>query len=305
MSARILWLCRDPEGAFETDWIHELAGGDPLKPAAPVPADHAQLYPNACFVFNHTVDYEAYFLLYEAAGMEFVCIHLSDETLADSSDYLNLRACRRVFRNYYHPIHSHHPKVTTFGLGYKAGFQRAVPALPDTHRQWYHWCFAGAVHHEHRAAALRAFEDVRPFLCAPTDAQFHSPQGLDTASYRALFAYSKFALCPVGQGNLDTFRFYEALEAGCVPVVVESSEAQPYDYWERMFPHEQDPLPIVKAATWGACAEQVRELLRSPNDYVALRTRAIAFWHRWKKEWGRQLQEASNFLSSITQLDCS
>jgi hypothetical protein len=48
---------------------------------------------------------------------------------------------------------------------------------------------------------------------------FNDPQGLSTKSYAELLNQTKFALCPRGNFSVDTFRFYEALEAGTIPIV--------------------------------------------------------------------------------------
>lgn len=55
-------------------------------------------------------------------------------------------------------------------------------------------------------------------------------------------------LCPVGHYNLDTFRVYEALEAGAVPVVLSTSQDQDYGYFEGLFGVTSEEVRVVLAA---------------------------------------------------------
>ena len=297
MPCKLVWLFDGTNDAFEEDWLNELLG-NAVSHSIRCPPGCCEIYENACIVFNHSVPYEEYFQRYEDANIGFVCIHLSDETLGDTCHYLELASCKKAFRNYHHPVFSFHKKVTTFGLGYKKGFTSASAHIPWHESPWYHWCFAGAIHHEKRLQALQAFGHVEPYLCISTDAQFNAANGLDTETYRAMLHSSKFALCPIGQGNIDTYRFYEAMEAGCIPVAISSTPEQPYKkwgmkgYWHQMFPGEEESLPFVHGTTWNECVLQVTSLLKDPTKYHSMRAHAVAFWKIWKTKWSLQLRNA-------------
>ena len=53
---------------------------------------------------------------------------------------------------------------------------------------------------------------------------------LTTANHLDMLLETVFALCPRGN-NFETFRFYEALESGAIPVVVKGSSLE-YDFLE-------------------------------------------------------------------------
>ena len=55
----------------------------------------------------------------------------------------------------------------------------------------------------------------------------HVPSNLSTHRYCNLMASSKFALCPRGYGK-TSFRLYEAMELGCVPVYITDMKWLPY-----------------------------------------------------------------------------
>jgi hypothetical protein len=82
------------------------------------------------------------------------------------------------------------------------------------------------------------------------------------------------APCPAGWSNLETFRVYEALEAGCIPIV----ENRPgFDYFTRLLgPH---PMPTV--ATWGDAATLVKRL-KAEDGLEPLRQTCAAWWAQYK-----------------------
>ena len=60
-------------------------------------------------------------------------------------------------------------------------------------------------------------------------------RNLTTANHLNMLLDSVFVLCPRGN-NLETFRFYEALESGAIPIFVKGSSVD-YDFIEGKFMH--------------------------------------------------------------------
>lgn len=99
-------------------------------------------------------------------------------------------------------------------------------------------------------------------------------QGLDRADYLADMASAKIALCPAGSTTPDTFRLWEALTAGCVPIVdgLTSDDNYPAGYWSMVAPGA--PFPII--TDWAAeLAKTVEAVLA---DWEALAVRCGAWW---------------------------
>lgn len=262
----IIWLC---EIEFEREWIEYLI---PFKQSIDI------------IVFNHSVDYNAYLQKYTRP---FVAIHLSDETLGDDISFYSLPLCRHVFRNYWHPIASNLANVTTFGLGYKTGFCDSLSLQSYNSRQ-YIWCFAGNIHNEQRAKFIEPFLKLQPHFCHVTYDKFNSSHGLDVCSYRSMMEQSMFALCPIGHGNIDTFRLYEAMEAGAIPVAVSMTDVQPYDYWGLLF--GTNDIPFVR----GSGPDEVyAEVLRLVADYQRISEKVRIFWANAKEKWRLQIAEAA------------
>ncbi len=95
-----------------------------------------------------------------------------------------------------------------------------------------------------RAAVLSTFKDFLPNKLSYT-AGWCGEGSLGPEEYRTILAMSIFAPCPPGNYNQETFRLYEALEAGTIPIVLRSTNAQPYDYWKCIFGTE-DSIIIVE-----------------------------------------------------------
>lgn len=292
MSIPVVWLI-PPDSVFEKEWIYhllELGGIHEIRELTePVVVQDAC----ALVIFNHSVDYMSYFETCERTSAPFVAVHLSDETLGDDFSFYHFNMCRGVLRNYWHPYASRALDVITFGLGWKTGLRKALADAEESDkRPEYVWSFAGNVYgpETEREKMIRAFaaSDMRPYFLYTTTDCFNSPKGLPLCSYAQMLKGSYFVLCPIGQGNVDTFRLYETLEAGAIPVVVmPSGGIQPKNYWCHVF--ERENLPFVVAENIDSAVKEVHRLMSDPGGYVAKKEETCHFWNRTKAKWGRQL----------------
>jgi Exostosin family len=287
--AFIVWLV-DPVGMYERDWIYALLS---LGGLSQIHEYHerciAQVQPvPECplIIFNHAIDYMHVFRSYEDAQMPFTAMHLSDETLGDDFSFYSFSMCRYVFRNYYHPVASELPNVYTFGIGYQTAFMFVTPRLQLETERFYQWCFAGNIHNAQRLEFLRHFFDVKPYSWNATMDTFASSLGLTLNDYKRMLRQSKFALCPPGQGNVDTYRLYEALEAGCIPVTYSGTQIQP-DYWQKLFRvANNDDIPFITAATPAEMRSKMLNVLNNAECYADLLRKTQQFWREVKAKWG-------------------
>lgn len=114
------------------------------------------------------------------------------------------------------------------------------------------WSFAGQVTHDKRQECyLASWELTRDGKFLATSG---FSKGLPRENYYRMLAHSKFVLCPAGPHTPDTFRFAEALEAGCVPIV------EKHGYWNYVF---DDPLPFPVIKNWGELPDLFGDLLAS------------------------------------------
>jgi len=83
--------------------------------------------------------------------------------------------------------------------------------------------------------------------------KFNSKDSLKIKEYSDVINDSKFLLCPNGYFHPETYRLYEALECGSIPIVENL-----YDYYDRLFPNN----PLLKIKFW----KEAKEIILSMNN---------------------------------------
>ena len=149
-----------------------------------------------------------------AQGFRPVMIHLNDEWATDDLSIYN--ACELVFRNYYRAEAAKIHTCFLFPLGYRSGFHKECSSNNFAERQ-IPWVFVGDPKGERRRmlSEAAAWAEGATFLTK----QWDDPQALSAKEYARLLSDARFAPCPFGNCSPESFRLYEALEAGTVPVV--------------------------------------------------------------------------------------
>lgn len=92
--------------------------------------------------------------------------------------------------------------------------------------------------------------------------------------------------CPLGHVNIDSFRVYETMEAGAIPVTLSENPKAPGlagGYWPHVFGVDEAPIPFIATRTWLEAVAQMQELLK---DKQALEERRKKVRGRWA-EGGR------------------
>lgn len=91
-------------------------------------------------------------------------------------------------------------------------------------------------------------------------------QGLTGAAYADALQNSKLALCPPGFHRNETFRHYEAMRAGSIPVSLPLPDNRAYR-----------GAPILTVSNWSHLRDAIRSELSDP-DGLAQRQRAVLDW---------------------------
>ena len=104
-------------------------------------------------------------------------------------------------------------------------------------------------------------------------------QGYDRAEYLGRMAQAKVAPCPSGPATPDSFRLYEALEAGCVPLAdMTAPGAYPNrGYWEMTAPG----APFEQVPHWHEVEKYVAAALQ---DWRRNAAECSAWWQRHKRQ---------------------
>lgn len=171
--------------------------------------------------------------------------------------------------------------VTFYGCGSPIDFgEQPRPGFREMD-----WTFMGQVTHVRRRQAVTALRqaklraDLRGDLLE-TDG---FTRGMPQERYAQHLLQSKVVACPSGPATPDTFRFYEALEAGCYPIVDAYSPDARRGYWETVYGLD---FPFPKMEDWdqvlGYIADAARAWPRSGNT-------ATAWWIKQKRSMVKRL----------------
>lgn len=91
-------------------------------------------------------------------------------------------------------------------------------------------------------------------------------QALDTAAYSERMMAARFCLVPRGT-SLETFRFFEAIRYGCIPVTEQLPSRTFYD-----------GAPGLQLRAWGELPERIRPLLSDETQLEELQERVLEWW---------------------------
>lgn len=119
-------------------------------------------------------------------------------------------------------------------------------------------------------------------------------QGLPHDEYYRKMASAKAIPAPSGAVTPDSFRLYEALEAGCVPIADSDSpiEGGVRNFMEYLYPG--DPFPVIH--DWHQLQDQ---LIYVRDHYPALNNRVFAWWQQYKRNLAYRVIEDVHRLSSV------
>nr|WP_283626816.1 hypothetical protein [Alteromonas macleodii] len=138
----------------------------------------------------------------------------------------------------------------------------------------YKWTFTGTPHKSSRHDLLFQFSDIKPFFCHKTEKFNTKIISVDEMS--EILSSTEFLPCPNGFFHPETYRLYEALQCGCVPIVENA-----YKYYERLFPDN----PFIKVDKW---IEAKHVITKWENERIKQkREECNTWWNQYKN----QLQE--------------
>ena len=160
-----------------------------------------------------------------------------------------------------------------------------IPPTPLVDRP-LRWSFSGQVNHANRIACLDAFAEVA-HGSAIISGGFS--QGLPRREHLQRLTRTAIAPCPSGVHIPDTFRLYEAIEAGCLPIADRRAPYWPEGpgYWEFILGAE--PFPCVDS--W---KDELPGLILRFADPLALQraaNKAGAWWQGYRRRVACALEE--------------
>lgn len=136
--------------------------------------------------------------------------------------------------------------------------------------------FSGQITHDRRLQMASRLYELQGVSFYPTDG---FAQGMDQESYLTFMAQARYAPAPPGPISHDSFRLYEALEYGAIPIVDSIAPGGRIGYWEKLFPD----APFIKISSYN-------ELLVLPEWTQQEANKVYAWWIAKKQEWKEKLR---------------
>jgi hypothetical protein len=200
---------------------------------------------------------------------------MSDEFCKDRIDFYDLPGCRGVIRNYMRDGLGE--KVHVIPLGYHWAISNGEPLLhtPRPPFRELVWSFVGT-NWLNRKEKLQILNEIPGEKKIVYMDDWNSPNMIGKEECLSILLNSWCVPCPSGH-NHETFRFYEALEAGAIPVLVKEDNTTFLKYI-------CTKLHFMVAESWHHAAQLIFTLKSQPEIYEKYRTGLLMEWEELKKK---------------------
>lgn len=212
-----------------------------------------------------------------ATGYKFKILHLSDEFGSDPIHMYSWPEVKGVMRFYQRADLPADSKIMVIPLGYHWQFRgnRDVPHLstPNLPFRDNMWSFAGT-DWKGRSKDIAILQAIQPHYLK-WFAEWRDPAQLKEEEYVSLMLNTKFVPCPRGQ-NVETYRFYEALECGSIPLFIDIPENEG---WLKIFNNE---IPFLKLQGWEHAAGIMDYFSKNLEQMEQYRMAILISWAKYK-----------------------
>lgn len=280
---------------YECKWLFNLFGD--LKSISVDHVDLSSAVPTDCPIFilqrPHILTATKLLVEWSKAGAPFKILHLSDECTdnpkRDPLVVYQLPNCISILRTY---IRDDFPagtesKIRVIPLGYRWSplkpAENPLVRTPNLPFRENHWCFFGTDWNG-RSELLKPILDAKLLNSYKFFPDWNDPSGLSCEEYIHEMTNSVFVPCPDGI-NPETFRFYEALEAGCIPLIVKTEKNADWFKWVSGY------IPLIANNTWEDALRIMFTLLSNPKRLELYREQILTGWWKWTQDLRRQGSE--------------
>lgn len=168
-------------------------------------------------------------------------------------------------------------------VGYAPGTRDAAAGAAGVARE-RRWCFMGQVTHPSRVEAASVLRGVRGGMLEPTTG---FGEGLPHDEYVQHLAGARCAPAPAGPCSPDSFRVWEALEAGAVPVTEGGA------FWRQLLGGDP-PWPVVDGG-WDPLSGHIDRVCANPYGGA----QPQAWWLRYRRDLAYLLRDTVHELAGL------
>jgi hypothetical protein len=270
---------------YEHSWLHELFGRPKIVELQKVKLNEKPPVEKPILLVQkgHFENYHKLFSFYEASGIQYYVLHLSDEHGNDDISFYDNSNCLGVIRNY---IRSGlNSKVKVIPLGYhftlREGIDNPFERTPQLPFRSNVWCFFGT-NWNNRKEIIDLLEPIGNNTYKLYDS-WNDPANLGREEYCAMLLDSIFVPCMGGQ-NPETFRLYEALECGCIPILINDDTNANY------FRYISQYLPFLNVNSWAQVPNLMTQLFNDKQSLETYRFMLLNNYRQLKENLKKDLQ---------------
>lgn len=246
-------------------------------------SDFSNIQANDFVLYQHsatgiqTIYYRALLDYLQKNNKQVYMLHISDEFGNDNIELYEHKAIKHVFRNYARNDIKQ-SNVTLLPLGYNTKSKSVEQKLFE--KKEFVWSFAGAIDRPGRIENLKLLDKLEPNFVR-TKSTFGAKSSVEGDEYIEMLNNSKFVPCFKGFSSLESFRLYEALETGSIPVYVPGESRSGLD---NEYTRVLGKNPILAIPNWAAATMILEKVCGSPEIMEKHRQDLIAWWSQKKQE---------------------
>ncbi len=201
---------------------------------------------------------------------DFILVHLNDKNYMDDISVYEQYNCKLVIRSYYMPTNNKKIifiPIPSFWNTYKI-------KKTDLQKRKYIWSFCGHIEkkinlqypHQH-PLLLNMFLNQRyhilnNMLKIKCNRYFYDSSNvkIENFKYKEILSNTVFLPCLPSNYNNDTKRLYDALEFGCIPILLRKTVFQNYNYFEKLFDND---MPFIYVDNYDNIEQVIRDLVKT------------------------------------------
>ena len=224
---------------------------------------------------------ESFYFELSSKVKKIFLIHLGDEGGAEKKDLI-YSLCEHIWRTFSLPMFKDFKNVTSIPIGYKSDpLKEKINILKKN----YKWSFLGTTHGSSRYDLLDKHKKIKPNFINLT-AEFSGKKSMNTDDYYKILNNSVFAPIPHGYFHPETYRLYEALEVGCIPII-----ENPFKFFDDFLPN--NPLPSVNS--WEDSSIIIKKYLENKKELEVLGKKIQDWWIHHKEN----LKETFSIIKNV------
>jgi len=217
---------------------------------------------------------EQFYIKLNTLAKRFFLFHINDEHL-DKRTAPIYSYCDYVWRTCCSPKYFVSNKVKCIPPGYKSGFKQKFDLDKKRH---YKWCFFGTQHKSSRHDMNFQLKKIKPNFVNRIDKFADKKKSANVEEMEKVYFNTNFAPCPAGFFHPESYRIYEALQCGTIPIV-----ESVYNYFDNIYPNN----PFIKINKW----KEAKEIIDNWSDEQILNKRKECI--NW---WNQYLSDHKNFI---------